>query len=91
MTRETYQVPALIEVAVARRRQPRASLPVELTIHTLDRLVLDLVPFYGWDCPIAVVSHDAGTKKQIMQGTLATIQSGIEMNRSSKPLFALVG
>ena len=69
----------------------RASRPlsIHLTIHTLDRLVRDLLPFYGEDCPIAVMYDDRGPG-EITQGTLATMRGWTDA-LSARPMRVLVG
>ena len=63
-------------------------LSIHLTIHTLDRLVRDLLPFYGEDCPISVMYDDHGPGG-ITQGTLATIWAGALS--AQRPMRVLVG
>jgi precorrin-4/cobalt-precorrin-4 C11-methyltransferase len=65
-------------------------LSIHLTIHTLDRLVRDLVPFYGEDCPISVMYDDHGPGK-ITQGTLATIHGWADALSAQRPMRVLVG
>jgi precorrin-4/cobalt-precorrin-4 C11-methyltransferase len=73
------------------RRSARASNPlsIHLTIHTLDRLICDLVPFYGEDCPAAVMYDDHGPG-EIMQGTLATIRGWADA-MTPRPIRVFVG
>lgn len=66
------------------------TLSVHLTIHTLDRLVRDLLPFYGEDCPVAVMYDDQGPG-EIMQGTLATIHGWADALSAQRPMRVLVG
>ena len=70
----------------------RASRPlsIHLTIHTLDRLVRDLLPFYGEDCPVAVMYDDHGPG-EITQGTLATIHGWTDALSVRRPMRVLVG
>jgi precorrin-4/cobalt-precorrin-4 C11-methyltransferase len=50
-----------------------ATLAIHLSIHALDRVVADLLPFYGQDCPVAVVAWASWPQEQVVRGTLATI------------------
>lgn len=72
----------------ARAQRP---LSIHLTIHTLDRLVRDLLPFYGEDCPIAVVYDERDPASEILQGTLATISGWADAMSGRQPVRVLVG
>ena len=50
-----------------------ATLAIHLSIHALERVVADLLPFYGQDCPVAVVAWASWPQEQVVRGTLATI------------------
>jgi precorrin-4/cobalt-precorrin-4 C11-methyltransferase len=54
-----------------------ATLAVHLSIHALDRVVRDLLPFYGADCPAAVVYRASWPEERIIRGTLATIEAAV--------------
>lgn len=55
-----------------------ATLAVHLSIHNLATVVSDLVPFYGADCPVAVVYRASWPDEQIFRATLATIEAAID-------------
>ena len=78
--------------AIRRWRNVRAGDPlaIYLTIFTLDRLVRELLPFYGVDCPVAVVVESNGSGGQIVRGTLATIE-GWTAGRIERSMLVLVG
>ena len=90
----TEVVPMLEVLPPLTEPQPgsRTSRPlsIHLTIHTLDRLVRDLLPFYGEDCPISVMYDDHGPGA-ITQGTLATIQGWADALSAQRPMRVLVG
>ena len=66
-------------------------LSIHLTIHTLDQLARNLLPFYGEDCPVAVVYDDHGPSHEIVQGTLATVGRWAEEITTGRPVRVLVG
>jgi precorrin-4/cobalt-precorrin-4 C11-methyltransferase len=74
-------------------RAGRVSRPlsISLTIHTLDELARNLLPFYGEDCPVAVVYDDHGATNEIAQGTLANIGRWAEAITTGRPVRVLVG
>jgi len=54
-----------------------ATLAIHLSIHNLDRVVADLTPSYGADCPVAVVWRASWPDQRIVQATLATIEQAV--------------
>lgn len=52
-----------------------ATLAIHLSIHALDRVVADLLPVYGADCPVAVVWRASWPDERIVRATLATIEA----------------
>ena len=53
----------------------RATLAIHLSIHVLDRLVAEVTPFYGPDCPVAIVFRASWPDQRIVQGTLGNIEA----------------
>ena len=50
-----------------------ATLALHLSIHLIEKLVAELVPFYGADCPVAVVWRASWPDQRIIRATLATL------------------
>ena len=50
-----------------------ATLALHLSIHALPRIVEELTPFCGADCPVALVCRASWPDEAIVRGTLATI------------------
>lgn len=50
-----------------------ATLAIHLSIHVLDRVVADLLPAYGPECPVAIVWRASWPDERIVRATLATI------------------
>lgn len=50
-----------------------ATLAIHLSIQNLDRVVAELTPSYGADCPVAVVYRASWPDEQIIRATLADI------------------
>ena len=50
-----------------------ATLAIHLSIHALPDVVTALMPFYGRECPAAVVAHASWPNERIVEATLATI------------------
>src|SRR5690606_24677294 len=51
-----------------------ATLAVHLAIHALDRVVEELTPLYGGDCPVIIVARATWPNERIVRGTLETIR-----------------
>ena len=62
-----------------------ATLAIHLSIHALGQVVAELTPFYGTDCPVAVVWRASWPDQRVVRGTLATIaaQVGPEIDRTA--------
>ncbi len=54
-----------------------ATLAIHLSVQNLGRVVADLVPHYGEDCPVAVVYRASWPDERIVRGTLATIEDAV--------------
>jgi len=54
-----------------------ATLAIHLSIHNLARVVADLLPAYGPDCPAAVVYRASWPDQRIVRATLAGIEAAL--------------
>lgn len=68
-----------------------ATLAIHLAIHALDQVVADLTPFYGADCPVAVVVKASWPDERIVRGTLATIAGQVAADPIARTALILVG
>ena len=50
-----------------------ATLAVHLAIHALERMVAELIPFYGAECPAVIVERASWPDERILRGTLGDI------------------
>lgn len=62
-----------------------ATLAIHLSVHVLDRVVDELTPHYGPDCPVAVVWRASWPDERVVRATLATLKTeiGEEMARTA--------
>lgn len=67
------------------------TLAVHLSIQSLERVVLDLVPFYGGDCPAVVVARASWPDQEIVRATLATIAGAVADKGIDRTALILVG
>ena len=68
-----------------------ATLAIHLAIHALDTIVAELTPFYGADCPVAVVAQASWPEERIVRGTLADIGAKIADDPIERTALILVG
>lgn len=68
-----------------------ATLAIHLAIHALDRVVAELVPHYGADCPVAIVVRASWPDERIIRGTLADIEAKLAAEPAERTALILVG
>jgi precorrin-4/cobalt-precorrin-4 C11-methyltransferase len=68
-----------------------ATLAIHLAIHRMDRIVAELTPLYGTDCPVAVVVRASWPDEKIIAGTLGDISAKLAANPVERTAMVLVG
>lgn len=68
-----------------------ATLAIHLAIHALDRVVAQLTPLYGPDCPVAIVVRASWPEERIVRGTLADIEGRLAADPVERTALILVG
>lgn len=68
-----------------------ATLAIHLAIHALDRVVAELTPLYGADCPVAIVARATWPDERILRGTLATIEEQVAADPIDRTALIFVG
>jgi precorrin-4/cobalt-precorrin-4 C11-methyltransferase len=68
-----------------------ATLAIHLSIHVLDKVVADLTPFYGADCPAAIVYRASWPDERVIRGTLGTIAAEVSKQPIERTALILVG
>lgn len=68
-----------------------ATLAIHLAIQALDRIVEELTPFYGPDCPVAVVAQASQPGERIVRGTLTDISAKLAVEPIERTALILVG
>jgi precorrin-4/cobalt-precorrin-4 C11-methyltransferase len=68
-----------------------ATLVIHLAVHALDMIVEELTPFYGADCPAAVVVQATSPDERVLRGTLADIAAKVTAARIERTALILVG
>ena len=68
-----------------------ATLAVHLSIHVIEQVVAELTPFYGPDCPVAVVFRASWPDERILRGTLSSIAAQVREAALERTALILVG
>jgi precorrin-4/cobalt-precorrin-4 C11-methyltransferase len=68
-----------------------ATLAIHLSIHVLERLVAELIPPYGADCPVAIVYRASWPDERIVRGRLADIIENARGAPMERTALILVG
>ena len=68
-----------------------ATLAVHLSIHALGKVVAELVPFYGADCPAAIVARASWPDERIVQAPLGALVEAMCETRIERTALILVG
>jgi precorrin-4/cobalt-precorrin-4 C11-methyltransferase len=68
-----------------------ATLAIHLSIHALDRVAAELTPFYGADCPAAVVARASWPDEMIVRGALGSIAAAMGETPVERTALILVG
>jgi precorrin-4/cobalt-precorrin-4 C11-methyltransferase len=68
-----------------------ATLAIHLSIHALERVVAELIPFYGPDCPAAVVARASWPDERIVRAPLSEIAGALSGSGIERTALILVG
>jgi len=71
--------------------QSRATLAIHLSIHVLDKVVEELLPHYGADCPVAIIYRASWPDQRIVTGTLSSILTAMQAETVERTALILVG
>jgi precorrin-4/cobalt-precorrin-4 C11-methyltransferase len=68
-----------------------ATLAIHLAITSIDRIVSELTPFYGEDCPAVIVARASWPDERVIRGTLADIVQRLAASPIERTALVLVG
>jgi precorrin-4/cobalt-precorrin-4 C11-methyltransferase len=68
-----------------------ATLAIHLAIHAVKTVADELMPFYGADCPVAVVVQASSPSQRILRGTLADIAAKVAAENIERTALIMVG
>lgn len=68
-----------------------ATLAIHLSVRNLARVVRELTPHYGSDCPVVVVFRATWPDETVIRGTLADIRDKVRKEKITRTALILVG
>jgi len=71
--------------------QSGATLAIHLSVNNMAKVVRDLVPHYGEDCPVAVVYRASWPDEMILRGTLDDIRVKVKAAGITRTALIIVG
>ena len=69
----------------------KATIAIHLSIHVIGKVVDELMPFYGAECPAAVVARASWPEEKIIVGTLSTIAAQVQEAAVDRTALIVVG
>ena len=92
LTRTSGRASAMPETErLAAFAQTGATLAIHLSIHVIERVVDELLPAYGADCPAAVVWRASWPDERVLRGALGTIAPMVRAEGLERTALILVG
>ncbi len=68
-----------------------STLAIHLAIHVIGAVVAELLPYYGADCPVALVMRASWPDERVLRGTLADIETQLAAEPMERTALILVG
>jgi precorrin-4/cobalt-precorrin-4 C11-methyltransferase len=69
----------------------RATLAIHLSVHVLAEVAARLIPFYGADCPAAIVRRASWPDERIVRATLGSIAGAVPEFAAERTVIIFVG
>ena len=69
----------------------RATLAIHLSIRNLRKVVEDLTPYYGKECPVYIVYRVTWPDQEIIAGTLSDIRMKVRLAKITRTALIMVG
>lgn len=68
-----------------------ATLAIHLSVRNMRKVTSELIPFYGEDCPVAVVYRASWPDEKVIKGTLLDIQKKVRDEKITRTALIIVG
>ncbi len=69
----------------------KATLAIHLSIRNLKKIIEDLVPYYGENCPVYIVYRVTWPDQKIISGTLSDIRAKVRAAKITRTALIMVG
>ncbi len=67
------------------------TLAIHLSIHVIEQVVAELTPFYGAECPVAIIFRASWPDERVLRGTLGSIAAEVQASGLERTALILVG
>ena len=91
LSRAAGRTPVPESQRIERLAETRSTLCLFLSVGQIENLADELAPYYGEDCPAAVVFRASWPDEIIVRGTLKNIASGVRERKIGKTAMIVVG
>jgi precorrin-4/cobalt-precorrin-4 C11-methyltransferase len=68
-----------------------ATLAVHLSIHALDKVMAEVLPILGADCPVAIVYRATWEDEKIIRATLGTVEKLFDSREMERTALIIIG
>lgn len=68
-----------------------ATLAIHLAIHAIEQVVTELTPYYGGDCPVAIVFRASWPDERVIRATLETVAAALATDPIERTALIFVG
>jgi len=92
LTRTDGEASAMPEgESLAELGRARATMAIHLSVRNIHKVVADLTPHYGADCPVVMVYRVGWPDQHTIRGTLADIKAKVKETKITRTALILVG
>jgi len=77
--------------SLAELGRARATMAIHLSVRNIHKVVADLTPHYGADCPVVMVYRVGWPDQHTIRGTLADIKAKVKETKITRTALILVG
>lgn len=91
LTRTSGRTPLPEDQELGKLASAKATLCIFLSGHKIENTVQTLVPYYGTDCPAAIIYHASWPDEKIIRGTLGDIVAKVKETGLGRTSIILVG
>ena len=91
MTRYAAKTPMPEKENLAALAQHGATMVIHLGITRIHKIVEDLIPHYGENCPVAVCYRTSWPDEKVVRGTLANITEKVRAEKITRTALIMVG